>query len=221
MEDANNYKPFLEGKNIERYAFTQDGWLDYKPSEHYNAMFPELFENEKLVTIRIIKDILRFAYDNHGFYNSHTVINCVRYDKLLGVTFSSVKRELLHVDAEKAKDYSYSFVLGVLNSRLSSWYFANFLSDGLNFYPNDVKAMPIPALDLSKQADKDRHDRLVSLVDSMLALKQRERGETLPQTKIMLGRQIAAVDAQIDGAVYALYGLTADDVKIVAGEEQS
>ena len=40
-------KKFLEGRNIERYSFTQDGWLDYTPTEHYNPMFPELFENQE------------------------------------------------------------------------------------------------------------------------------------------------------------------------------
>ena len=42
-------KRFCEGKDIERYSFSQDGWLEYTPDEHYNPMFPELFENEKLM----------------------------------------------------------------------------------------------------------------------------------------------------------------------------
>ena len=41
-------KQFCEGKNIERYAFSQAGWLDYTPNEHYNPMFSELFENKKI-----------------------------------------------------------------------------------------------------------------------------------------------------------------------------
>jgi len=52
-------------------------------------MFPELFENEKIILIRIIKDKIRFAYDTNNFYNSHTVINCVKYDKLIRVCFFS------------------------------------------------------------------------------------------------------------------------------------
>jgi hypothetical protein len=78
--------------------------------------------------------------------------------------------------------------------------------------------LPFPDINLSQKSDKDKHDRLVALVDSMLALKIRERGETLPQTKIMLGRQIAAVDAQIDALVYALYGLTEEEIGVVEGK---
>ena len=42
------FKKFLEGKNIQRYEYSQFGWLNYKPDEHYNSMFPELFESEKM-----------------------------------------------------------------------------------------------------------------------------------------------------------------------------
>ncbi|MDR3047759.1 MAG: hypothetical protein LBU51_09170 [Bacteroidales bacterium] len=65
---------------------------------------------------------------------------------------------------------------------------------------------------------KAAYDNLVSLVEQMLALKKREQAETVPQTKTMIGRQIAAVDRQIDEAVYRLYGLTGEEIKVVEGE---
>jgi hypothetical protein len=34
-----------------------------------------------------------------------------------------------------------------------------------------------------------------------------------------LARRIARVDREIDGLVYQLYGLTEDEIKIVAGEK--
>ena len=143
QEKQKGFKPFLEGKNIDRYHFSQFGWLDYKPKEHYNSMFPELFENEKIMFLRVVKDKLRFAYDNKNFYNSHTVINCVRYDKLQNVDYVSVKSALKEIDIDFAKNYEYIFLLALLNSHLITWYFNNFLSDGINFYPNDAKNLPI------------------------------------------------------------------------------
>ena len=68
-EYKKGYKPFTEGKNIERYFYKQFGWLDYKPELHYNSMFPELFENDKIFFINVVKDKLRFAFDNKHFYN--------------------------------------------------------------------------------------------------------------------------------------------------------
>jgi hypothetical protein len=52
----------------------------------------------------------------------------------------------------------------------------------------------------------------------MLVLKKKEHAETVPQTKTMIGRQIQAVDKQIDALVYELYGLTEEEIKVVEGE---
>ncbi|TAD95434.1 MAG: hypothetical protein EAZ97_15475 [Bacteroidetes bacterium] len=144
-------KPYLEGRNINRYNFSGSSWLDYKPEKHNNSMFPELFENEKIMFLRIVKDRLRFAYDNKGFYNSHTVVNCVRYDKLADVNYVSVKSALREIDVDFAKNYDYAFLLALLNSRLMTWFFNNFLSDSLNFYPNDAKSLPIICLSAEMQ----------------------------------------------------------------------
>ena len=144
-------KRFCEGRNIERYSFFQDGWLNYTPEEHYNPMFPELFENQKLMFINVVKDQLRFAYDDEGFYNSHTVVNCVRLDLLSSATHVSARRAFRKADSGLAKKYDYKFLLGILNSGFTNWYFANFLSEGLHFYPNDAKELPIPKANSEQQ----------------------------------------------------------------------
>jgi hypothetical protein len=87
------------------------------------------------------------------------------------------------------------------------------------FKVNELAQFPIPALDLSNKTDKAQHDRLVTLVDQMLDLKKKEHAETVPQTKTILGRQIQAVDKQIDTLVYELYGLTEDEIKVVEGKD--
>jgi type I restriction-modification system DNA methylase subunit len=214
-ERQEGYKPFLEGRNINRYQFMQDGWLDYKPKEHYNSMFPELFENEKLINIRIIKDRIRYAYDDKGFYNSHTVVNSVRYDKLVKANHISAKKALSRIEIAECKNYSYKYLIGILNSSLINWYFVNFISDSLNFYPNDAKSLPVRKIDFSKNRDKVKHDNLVSLVDKMLELKQKEAAERGDHLKTLITRQISVLDKTIDAAVYELYGLTDEEIKLV------
>jgi hypothetical protein len=57
------------------------------------------------------------------------------------------------------------------------------------------------------------HDKLVSLVERMLALhKQSAR---TPQEQEMLSRQIESTYGQIDRLVYELYGLSEEEIKIV------
>ncbi len=193
-------KLFCEGRNIERYMFSQEGWLNYRPDEHYNPMFPELFENKKLMFIRIVKEQLRFAYDDEGFYNSHTVVNCVRLDLLSRASHISARRAVRSADISLAKKYDYRFLLGVLNSNFTNWYFSNFLSDGLNFYPNDAKELPIPDVSAEQQIS------IIELVDQILNAKR-----TDPDA------DTADLEKEIDKLVYVLYDLTDDEIEIVEG----
>lgn len=192
-------KPFTEGECIERYFFKQHSWLNYKPLEHYNSMFPELFENEKIIFINVVKDRLRFAYDNGNYYNSHTVINCVKYDLLKNVNYISVKRALKDVDVSFSKSYHYKFLLAILNSNLLNWYFISFLSESLHFYPVDAKKLPIIKLtELLQQP-------FISVVNQILENKK----DNIDTTNL---------ETQIDLMVYKLYELTYDEVLVVEPE---
>jgi hypothetical protein len=100
-----------------------------------------------------------------------------------------------------------------------NWYFVNFLSDNLNFYPNDGKSLPVRKIDFSQKAGKTKHDALVSLVDKILDLKQKEAAEKSDHQKTVITRQIDAVGKAIDMAVYELYGLTEEEIRVVEGKE--
>ena len=217
-EYVKGYKPFLEGKNIERYAHTQFGWLNYKPDEHYNSMFPELFENEKLVFINVVKDKLRFSYDNENFYNSHTVINCVKISDLQTANHTSAKKAVKEMGIENSEKYSIKYFLGLLNSTLITWYFYNFQSESLHFYPNDAKTLPIAQINFNNQQQKSQHDSIVNCVTQLLAAKQKLSQTKEGRDKEFLTNQCNALDTQIDNLVYELYGLTNEEIKIVENE---
>jgi predicted type IV restriction endonuclease len=84
------------------------------------------------------------------------------------------------------------------------------LSDFEEFAVYDCRIKP--------QRDDPAHDRMVALVEQMLALHQQLAAARTPQEQTALERQIAATDAQIDRLVYDLYGLTEDEIKIVEGK---
>jgi transcriptional regulator of heat shock response len=77
--------------------------------------------------------------------------------------------------------------------------------------------LPFRCIDFSKKGDKTKHDNLVSFVDKMLELKQKEAAEPNQQLKTMIARQIEGVDKAINKAVYELYNLTDDEIKVVEG----
>ncbi|MBU4211424.1 MAG: restriction endonuclease subunit R, partial [Verrucomicrobia bacterium] len=81
----------------------------------------------------------------------------------------------------------------------------------------DLDQLPIRIIDFSNPADKSCHDRMVALVEQMLALHKQLAAAKTPQEQTALSRQITATDAQIDRLVYELYGLTAEEIKIVEG----
>ena len=192
------FKKFTEGKCISRYSFTQYGWLNYEPDEHYNPMFPELFENEKLMFINVVSKQLRFAYDNDGFYNSHTVVNCVNISKLTKSTHTTAKKAIREGDVVLAKNYSTKYVLGIINSKLMNWYFMQFQSEGLHCYPDDAKQFPIA------KASRDQQMPIIGLVDRILAIKRSNPNA-----------DTSALEREIDGVVYGLYGLTEEEVKVI------
>ena len=115
---------------------------------------------------------------------------------------------------------SLSSLLGILNSRLMSWYFRAINSvarrdDFPKIIIKQTRELPIRPINLSNRADKSRHDRMVALVSRMLALHQDLAAARLATEKDRLQREIAATDDQIDRLVYDLYALTADEIKIV------
>lgn len=194
------YKPFVEGKNINRYTHSDSGWLNYVPSEHYNPMFPELFENEKIIFINVVSGQLRFAYDSESFYNSHTVINCVRIDKLLNAKHISARKAITEGDINLARNYPTKFLLGVLNSKIIYWYFSNFMSEGLHIFPEDANQLPIP------MCDQQTISEVTIIVDRILTKKKENPLEdTTPE------------DAQIDRLLLKAYQLSEADGRIIMG----
>ncbi len=60
-------------------------------------------------------------------------------------------------------------------------------------------------------------DRMVALVTQMLKLNQKLQDATLDHEKTLLSRQVEAADGAIDALVYEVYGLTAEEIKIIEG----
>lgn len=79
----------------------------------------------------------------------------------------------------------------------------------------DAKKLPFRAIDFADPTDKSRHDKMVSLVQSMLDLNKALQNAKTPDEKNVFQRQITATDNQIDELVYELYNLTKEEIKII------
>jgi hypothetical protein len=191
-----NWAPFFDGKHVGRYEllWQQNNWIHYgewlaAPRDSEN------FVGEKLLVRKIVGETLIATYVPETSY-CNTLLFVVK-----------VKR-----DAQ----IDYRYLLGIINSHFIGWYFRKkFQISVEDTFPQimirDILQFPIP------ESDKARHDQIVKLVEQILAAK-----EKLAKTKIdaevnRLEMQCESLDRQIDAAVYELYGLTEEEIKIVEG----
>lgn len=119
---------------------------------------------------------------------------------------------------EDAPDLNYT--LGLLNSRLMSWYFLRLSNiaqrdDFPKIVLKETRLLPIRPISLVDRADKANHDQMVELVEQILSLNKQSVVAKTPDEKTNLQRQITATDRQINQLVYELYGLTEEEIKIV------
>ena len=110
--------------------------------------------------------------------------------------------------------YGLHFILGVLNSSLINYLFKHKFVDHRikNIY---IDSIPVRIINFSDPAEKAQHDKMVSLVERMLALQKSLKSTHNPQEADRLTREVESVDKSIDGLVYRLYGLSEEEIRIV------
>jgi len=197
-----SYRLYLDGKDVKRYATSWSGqYLKYGPNLAA-PRDPKLFEGERILVRQIPS---RPPYSINAAIVSGEELNDIN---------SMIVR---------AKDaYSLKYILGILNSRLLTFWF-DYKFDKFQraifpqFKVNELTTFPICCIDFSDPTGKAQHDRMVQLVERTLALHRKLAAATVPPDKELYQRQIEATDRQIDRLVYELYGLTEEEITIVEG----
>ena len=107
------------------------------------------------------------------------------------------------------------YLLGLLNSKLALFYFQKVCAglEGKNetylrFFGQYLEGFPVA------KAEKAQHDKMVSLVERMLALQKSLASTHNPQEADRLTREVESVDKAIDSLVYELYGLSEEEIGI-------
>jgi len=77
-------------------------------------------------------------------------------------------------------------------------------------------SLPIRKIDFSDPTDKTRHDQIVQKVEAMLDSKTRLAESKTDKNKSYYESKCATLDRQIDNLVYELYGLTENEIQIIA-----
>ena len=200
------WRPIIEGRHVERFGILPTTEIvDYDPTlltrdlKKRGSSFrdPRIFTAPKLVN-RQTADTLIFAFDDVGYCTLNSVHN---------------------TRARDGKRSTLLYLLGLLNSKALRFYYRKSSEETRDVFPqvhiSALRQLPICTINFDDPADVARHDKMVALVERMLALHRKLAAVTLLSDKQLYQRQIEATDRQIDRLVYELYGLTEKEIEIV------
>jgi hypothetical protein len=186
----------LVGEDVTRYEITYAGrWVNYQPDEMMRIERKRdggglrlreryIFERPKILTRQTADEIIA-AYDEENFYYANT----------------------LHGTAIIDRAFHPHYVLGVLNSKMTTWYYrSNSDEEGKVFAQIKIellRKLPIP------KVDKDQQRPIIGFVGKILAAKQQNPGT-----------DVSALEREIDQLVYSLYGLTREEIKLIEDSAQ-
>lgn len=212
VEDVNpkeEYYFVLGGKNISRYYFPEN--------------------NKKYI-------LKKYVDDDKAFIDKNSILaqRIVSYTEIPkpSIAIRSITADMINnldkymiVDTinqlSNNSNLSSRFISAILNSKLISWYTYSFIYARaimtMQFDNPVTSRIPMPVIDLSNSSHKEVHDKIVVLVDNIIALNKKLSAEKNPNSITIINRQINALDKQIDALVYKLYNLNDEEIKIIEG----
>jgi hypothetical protein len=120
------------------------------------------------------------------------------------------------------EEHSPYYVLGVLNSRLLTFFFqqisSRFQGGWFAYEPRYLRRIPIPFIAPADVDGSKRQAEIIELAKSALALLQQLAESRNPDATTRLRRQVEATERRIDRLVYELYELTDAEIAIVEAE---
>jgi len=196
---AENYKPVLDGRHINRYELFWGGqYLAYDIESIHSCKRTDIFEATEKIFFRRVGDRLIATYDDRQFYALNTLV--------VITLMPQVK-------------FSLKYLLGLINSKLLNFYYVKYLKSTKKVF-SEIQArqlaqLPIRPIDFADPADRECHNRMFALVEQMLALHRQLAAARIEHEQTNLKRQIDATDRRIDRLVYDLYDLTEEEIRIV------
>jgi type I restriction-modification system DNA methylase subunit len=128
------------------------------------------------------------------------------------------------ITLKPGSDYSLKFILALLNSHAIDFYLKKIssrLQQGFyRYFSQYIAQLPIRRIDFANPAEKAAYDEIVGLVEEMLNLQKEcaTAESALDDRRFSLSKRIEQIDAEINRRVYALYGLTDDEIRLVEGK---
>jgi hypothetical protein len=194
-----DYRPFIYGRDLKRFTPPEAReYVSYGPwlAEPRRATF---FEGERIYSRKILGDRLVVTLE----------------------TGNSVADQQVYITRPTVEGIKAAYLAAIMGSKLISFFIRTFYDEANDAFPQikvgQLQSLPTRTINFSDPTDKERHDRMVALVTTMLDLHKRLQAANTPYDKASIETRIKYTDAQIDRLVYELYGLTEEEIAIVEG----
>lgn len=190
---SKTHRPLLGGSEIIRYCLNwKGGYIDYgewlaEPRK------PHWFEGERILVREVTANGVIQATLVEGDYVFSNSVDGVKI---------------------KSKDLGIKYLLGIINSKLVSFYHSNTSANAFKGAFPKVLLQDLRELPIAK-GDKKEHLEIEKLVDQLLQLNQ-EKAEIKLATKLdQLQSKIDYCENRINQLVYQLYDLTKEEVNTI------
>jgi adenine-specific DNA-methyltransferase len=188
-----------------------DSYLQYIMGRDFNRYDWELKE------VRYLKygDNLAEPRKKAPFFEDKIVIRQTS-DRIIAnidkIKYLSLKN--VHNLKLKNDNYSLNFILGILNSKLITWWYQKLIPEKGRIFA-EVKIVNLKQLPIPKNYTKEKEGKMIALVNQMLESKKREKEAISDREKEYIADHIKSLDYQIDNLVYEMYGLSDEEREIV------
>ena len=195
------FRKLLRGNDVRRYHVEWNGehWISY--GKWLGAPREQKFFKDRRILVKQIIDwtSLRIwaTVTDEELYNSQNAFNLLQSGPL-----------------------DLYYILGLVNSKLLNFYHTKKFLDEFKMrfqkiLIKDCKRFPIRPIDFSDVREREKYERIIDLVKSMLDLHRELASEKNPETLRHLGSRATNTDKQIDRLVYELYELNDKEIAVV------
>lgn len=210
-QDKIHCRKYLEAKDMDRYLINRIRFIEYDtkrvPAKVSRPTFRELYDNPKLLfnclgELKVMIDL------KNNYICQQSIRVALRWTDLKSIENKSITTSIKKFSSmsryemeELSKTVDLYYLLGILNSRYGSVLLTSIRGGDYHIVPEHIRNIPIPSATPAQQKP------IIALVDKILAAKKDN-----PQA------DTSKEEAEIDRLVYALYGLTAEEIQAIEGK---
>ncbi len=174
------WMPVIDGGNVFRYSIKpHTEYVDFQPKNIKSGGDPEIYAKNRIV-VRQIGKFPEGSICPKGVLTLNTIYN-------------------LYI---KDNRFDLNFVLGIINSRLVSFYWLQRFYDNKETFPK-IKKQPLHSIPI-RNCTRMEQDPIIELVKETCRLKAKSTSSDTTE-----------IETRINGLVYALYGLTPEEIRVV------